>query len=131
MRRHQHQRAKDDRGSLTLSYAIAVPLAFAALMLIVQAAWYGLAWQAALAAARHGADAARVLGATPGAASSAAVGFAAASAFGFLRDPHATVSVSNQTVQVTVKGQVWPVLPGLVLPVSQTVQAPAEHFTTP
>ena len=46
MRPHGPGRASNDRGSLTLSYVIVVPLLFAALLVIVQAACYGLVSQA-------------------------------------------------------------------------------------
>jgi hypothetical protein len=131
MRPHGPGRASNDRGSLTLSYVIVVPLVFAALLVMIQAACYGLVIQVALASAWHGADAARVLGAPRGAAAAAAVRFADSSAAGLFRNPRATESVTGHTVQVTVHGEVWSVIPGLALPVSQTVQAPVERFTTP
>ena len=57
------RRGRGDHGALTLSYVIIVPVFLAAVMVIVQTSLWYLARQAALAAARQGADAARVLNA--------------------------------------------------------------------
>jgi hypothetical protein len=84
---------------------------------------------AALAAARQGADAARALGASPADGPVAALAFARHSGSGYLLDPAATMSGSTaSTVSVTVTGHVPTFVPGLVVNVSETVQAPVEEF---
>jgi Flp pilus assembly protein TadG len=121
-----------DRGALILSYVIIVPVFLAALMVIVQAALWYLARDAALAAARQGADAARVLHAPPGAGPTAALAFARSAASGYLLQPRATPFGSTPgTVRITVTGRVPGLIPGLPITVSQAAQAPVEKFTTP
>lgn len=124
--------ARRDDGALTLSYLIIVPVFMLAVMAIVQTALWYLASQAALAAARQGADAARLPGAVGGAGPQAALRFARDSASGYLLGPQATASGSTPTtVQVTVCGHVPTFVPWLNVPVSQAVQAPVERFATP
>lgn len=119
----------DDRGMLTLSYAAVLPFVFVFLMAAIQASFWFLARDAALAAARQGADAARVLGASPGAGPAAALAFARQAGRGYLDSPSASASAgSGATVSVTVSGHVPSFIPGLVVRVSETVQAPAEKF---
>jgi Flp pilus assembly protein TadG len=128
MRRPDH----GDTGALTLSYMIVIPVFLAALMVIVQASLWYLARQAALAAARQGADAARVLHAPAGAGSRAALAFARSAGHGFLIEPKASaVGSTAVTVQITVTGRVPDLVPGLPISVSQVARAPVEKFTTP
>jgi Flp pilus assembly protein TadG len=124
--------ARRDQGALTLSYLIIVPVFMLLVMVIVQAAMWYLASEAALAAARQGADAARLPGAAAGAGPQAAIRFAHSSASGYLLDPAATANGSTPTtVQVTVCGHVPTFVPGLKVTVSQAVQAPVEQFAVP
>lgn len=134
--RRRHRRlvslARRDDGALTLSYLIIVPVFMLAVMAIVQTALWYLASQAALAAARQGADAARLPGAMAGAGPQEALRFARDSASGYLLGPQATASGSTPTtVQVTVCGHVPTFVPWLNVPVSQAVQAPVERFAAP
>lgn len=124
--------ARRDDGALTLSYLIIVPVFMFAVMGIVQGAMWYLAREAALAAARQGADAARVPGAAPGAGPQAALSFASSSASGYLLGPTATASGSTPTtVQITVCGHVPTFVPGLDVHVSEAAQAPVEQFAVP
>ena len=124
--------ARRDDGALTLSYLIIVPVFMLVVMVIIQTALWYLATQAALAAARQGADAARLPGATAGAGPQAALSFARNSASGYLLGPQATAAGSTPTtVQITVCGHVPTFVPGLNVSVSQAVQAPVERFATP
>lgn len=101
-------------------------------MVIVQAGMWYLAREAALAAARQGADAARLPGASAGAGPQAALRFAHDSASGYLLSPAATASGSTSTtVQITVCGHVPTFVPGLRFTVTQAVQAPVEQFAVP
>jgi Flp pilus assembly protein TadG len=124
--------SRGDSGAFTLSYVIIVPVFMAALLVIAQGSVWYLARSAALAAARAGADAARVLSAPAGAGPRAAVAFARSAAPGYLLGPRATTAGStSRTIEVTVTGRVPTLVPGLSLSVSQVAAAPVEQFTTP
>jgi Flp pilus assembly protein TadG len=118
-----------DRGALILSYVAVLPFVFLLLMVVIQAAFWYLARDAALAAARQGADAARALNAPLSAGPAAALAFASAAGGGYLEDPRATATGSSSTtVSITVSGHIPSFVPGLVVNVSETAQAPAEVF---
>ena len=120
---------RDDGGALTLSYVVVLPVVFLFLMSVIQASFWFLARDAALAAARQGADTARAAGATLGSGQSTALSFARQAGSGYLMNPAATVQRSNAaTVSVTVSGHVPSFVPGLTVNVSETVQAPVEEF---
>ena len=122
-------RCRDDRGALSLSYVVIMPVVFLFLMSVIQASFWFLARDAALAAARQGADAARVLGSSTAAGPAAALAFARRAGGGYLLDPAASAAHSNPaTISVTVTGHVPSFVPGLVVSVSETVQAPVEEF---
>jgi hypothetical protein len=119
----------EDRGALTLSYVAVLPFVFLFIMATIQASLWFLARDAALAAARQGADVARALGAPRGAGPAAALAFARQAGEGYLEDPVATAAGSTgSTVSITVSGHVPSFVPGLVVSVSETAQAPAEEF---
>jgi len=127
-----------DAGALILSYLIVVPVFMLAVMVIVQSALWYLAREAALAAARQGVDAARVPGAAAGAGPAAALAFVRDSASGYLQVPTASMSGTQDagggataTIQITVTGHIPTFVPGLVINISQAVQAPAEKFVAP
>jgi hypothetical protein len=114
---------------MTLSYVIILPVFLAGIMTIAQVSVWYLARQAALAAARHGADVARTANPPPGSGAQAAVAFAMSAAPGFLLSPSASIQISaNHTVTVTVTGQAPSLVPGLPISVSEVVTAPVERF---
>jgi hypothetical protein len=120
---------REDRGALTLSYVAVLPFVFLVIMAAIQASLWFLARDAALAAARQGADAARALNAPPGVGPAAALAFARQAGQGYLDNPVASAAGStSSTVSITVSGQVPSFVPGLVARVTETVQAPAEEF---
>jgi Flp pilus assembly protein TadG len=122
-------RGSADRGALTLSYVAVLPFMFLFIMVVIQASFWFLAREAALAAARQGADAARALGGSAAAGPAAALAFARQSGAGYLLSPVASTSGSSvNTVSVTVSGRVPSFVPGLVVRVSETVQVPVEKF---
>jgi Flp pilus assembly protein TadG len=132
---HQRRHARhaglwrDDRGALTLSYVAVLPFIFLFIMVLIQASFWFLARNAALAAARQGADAARAVGASRATGPAAALSFARQAGQGYLEDPRATATGSTgATISITVTGRVPSFVPGLVASVSETVQAPAEEF---
>lgn len=123
---------RDDRGALSLGYVIVFPAFLLALMLVIQGSVWYLAKETALAAARHGADIARVRGASPATGAGAAVQFVRSAASGFLLSPSASPRGSGpRTVTITVTGRVPVIFPGFSLTVTQSAQAPVEQFTTP
>jgi hypothetical protein len=123
------RRIPRDDGALTLSYVMAVPVFLAGLLLIAQASVWYLARDAALAAARQGADVARTAQAGAGAGTAAAVAFARQAAPGFLLAPSASAAGSSAaTIKITVTGSVPSLVPGLTLSVSEVVLAPVERF---
>lgn len=119
-----------DDGALTLSYVIIIPVFLAGIMVIVQACVWYLAREAAIGAARQGADVARTAHPPPGRGAQAAVVFARQAAPGFLLAPAATAAGSSSaTVRIRVTGRVPSLVPGMVLTVSEVVTAPVERFT--
>ena len=120
---------RNDRGALTLGYVAILPFVFVLIMVLIQASLWFLARNAALAAARQGTDAARAFQASRGAGPAAALAFARQAGQGYLEDPRATDDGSTgTTVSITVSGHVPSFLPGLVVNVSETAQAPTEAF---
>ncbi|HXW45364.1 MAG TPA: TadE/TadG family type IV pilus assembly protein [Streptosporangiaceae bacterium] len=118
-----------DAGALSLSYVVVMPAVFLFIMVVIQASFWFLARDAALAAARQGADAARVLGSSQAAGPAAALAFARQAGEGYLLDPAASTRHSSAaTVSITVTGHVPSFVPGVVFRVSETVQAPVEEF---
>jgi len=118
-----------DRGALTLSYVAVMPFVFLFIVVVIQASFWFLARDAALAAARQGADAARAMDAPRAAGPAAALAFARQAGRGYLVDPVASATGSTGlTVSITVSGHVPSFVPGLVVHVTETVQAPAEEF---
>lgn len=127
--REARRLAGDERGALTLSYVAVMPFVFLFIMVLIQASFWFLARDAALAAARQGADAARAMGAPRAAGPEAALAFARQAGQGYLADPVASATGSTgSTVSITVSGHVPSFVPGLVVHVTETVQAPAEEF---
>jgi hypothetical protein len=125
------RRLRSDRGALTLSYVAVLPFMFLFIMVLIQASFWFLARDAALTAARQGADAARVLGAPLAAGPAAAMAFARRAGSGYLDDPVASGSGSTgSTISITVSGHVPSFIPGLVVHVTETVQVPVEKFAS-
>jgi Flp pilus assembly protein TadG len=119
-----------DAGALTLSYVIVFPAFLLAILAIVQVSLYYTAHNLALAAARQGADVARAYNSTDDAGANAALALISQDGSGMLTSPQAVATRTATTVQVTVTGNAWSVLPVLGLPtaVSETVQEPIERF---
>lgn len=118
-----------DDGALTLSYVVILPVFLAGIMVIVQASVWYLARETALAAARAGADVARIAHPPPGSGAQSAVAFARSAAPGFLLAPAATAAGSTaRTVMITVTGRAPSLVPGLVIGVREVVTAPVERF---
>lgn len=119
---------RSDSGALTLGYVIVFPAVLLVIMVIVQASLYYMAHSLSLSAARQGADTARAYGSTNGAGASAALTMISQDGSAMLADPRVVVTRTVTTVQVTVTGQAWSVVPGLPTAVSETVQEPVERL---
>jgi Flp pilus assembly protein TadG len=121
-------RCRDDGGALTLSYVAILPFVFVVVMTLMQASLWFLARNAALAAARQGADAARTFDASRAAGPAAALAFARQAGQGYLNEPQASEAGSTATtISITVSGHVPSFVPNLLLSVSETAQAPVER----
>ena len=128
-RRH---REDTQSGALSLGYVIVFPAFLLALMVIVQASFWYLARQTALAAARQGVDAARVQNAPRDSGPGEAMAFARSAGSGYLIGPSANdLGSTARTIQIQVIGEVVSLIPGVHWSVSQVAQAPVEQFTTP
>lgn len=131
--RRLRMRLPGERGAITLSYVIVVPVFLLAIMIVAQASVWYVARETALAAARHGADVARTSKTPPGAGAAAAVAFAKSAAPGFLTNVSSRALVTSRggiptTVQVTVSGRVPRLIPWMPPKIAETVTAPVERF---
>lgn len=117
-----------DRGSVSVEWAIAAPVAFFLLMLVVQVGLWAHATHTAQSAAGTALTEARTetgSAATGGQAAEAAI---AQYSGGSLVGPAAEISRGTETVTVTVTGTAKSLIPGLDLPVTVTVTGPVEVF---
>ncbi|MFJ9517301.1 TadE/TadG family type IV pilus assembly protein [Kitasatospora sp. NPDC101801] len=128
-RRPTSRHRRGDRGALTISLALVFPVVLFLVFLVVQAALYWYAGQAALTAAREGADAGRVRGGTPEAGELRARDFL--NRVGRLAEP---VTVDPNGGDLTSFEIVVTVRPLAVLPgfdrftITRQVTAPREKF---
>lgn len=118
-----------DHGALSLEMLIVFP---AILLLILLVVHVGLWWHArnvAMTGAQLGAESARVRGASLSDGTSQARAFLAR-AGGSISNVHISGS-RGQTVRIRVTGHVDTAIPGLTLPIDQTVDASIERVTEP
>lgn len=120
------RRRRGECGSTTLEIAVLFPAVLALVLLVIQAALYWHARDAALSAAQQGLAVAKVSGLATGETRAAEV----AAALGGLGAPHAGGSTGTQ-VAVVVTGSVPSLLPGLTFTVSESAAGPAEVFRGP
>ena len=118
----------DDRGSVTLEYAIVVPAVLTLIFLCVQVALYSYARSVALTAAEEAVNAQRVYGAPPGAGQARADRVLTTQ-----KDAVIGWKVSVRTVagrvRVTVTGRSLSVFPGVKgYSISQTASGSVERF---
>jgi Flp pilus assembly protein TadG len=117
-----------DRGEVTVELVIATPLLLFTLLAIAQFALWSHATHVAQAAAAQALAAARAQNGTP------AAGHAAAQRLldGLARSPlqHAAIKIvpTGTDVQVVVRGEAAPVLPGMHLTVHAEASGPIETF---
>jgi Flp pilus assembly protein TadG len=125
MRPRQHRL---DRGSVSVEWAIAAPVAFFLLMMVVQVAVWAHATHTAQSAAGTALTAARVETGSAATGGDFAAEAIADYGGGSLVDPAASVSRSTEAVTVTVTGTAQSLIPGLELPVTVSVTGPVEAF---
>ena len=124
-------RSGHEDGAVSAELVVATPLLMLLFLLVVQFALWQHAQHIAEAAARRGAQSARLYG------GSDAQGYAdarsATSQLGanLLVDPRVTVTRAAGVVSVVVSGTAEPVVPFLSLPVSAAANGRVERFTTP
>lgn len=121
-----------DRGSVALELAILVPTVILLVLVIVQAALWYFAKEAALDAAREGVDAGRAYqGGGCGVAQSRADDRARTVGGDLLRDLTIVADCTDPTqVRVEVRATSVSVLPGLTITINQHASAPVERWTT-
>jgi len=122
-------RRPGERGSSVIAAAIAFTIILPLLAACFQAALWFAARDAALSAARQGAEIAAAQGGTLGGGVAAACQYARTVAAGILRGPACTGSTGN-TVTVTVTGTAPAILPLFPATVTEQAQAARERFTT-
>ncbi|KJE19434.1 TadE-like protein [Frankia torreyi] len=109
---------------------VATPLILIMLLVVVQLAVWGWAQQVAAAAARRGADTARLAGADPADGPTAARLITSQIGGGVLTDPQITVTHTSPTLlTVTVTGTAIRYLPGLALHVTARASGTREIYT--
>ena len=114
---------------------VVVPALLLLVTLVVQLGLFFYAQRTALSAATEGLRAARTqevpaVGRVAG-EQRAAAHLAAISGTDLLSDVAVSVASDGTTAQVTVSGRAVPLLPGLSLPVSETVAGEVERFRAP
>ncbi|MFJ8042033.1 TadE family protein [Kitasatospora sp. NPDC096147] len=120
---------RGDRGALTLSLALVFPLALFLVFLVVQAALYWYAGQAALTAAREGVEAGRARGGTPESGERRADDFLNRTGELAQRVEIRTGESDPQTFRIAVTVRPLAVVPGFDrLLITREVSAPRERF---
>jgi hypothetical protein len=123
----QARRRLSDRGSSVIAAAIAFTIILPLLSACFQAALWFAARDAALSAARQGADAASAQGGTLADGLTAACQYARTAAADILRGPSCTGSTG---ITITVTGSAPAIVPLFPAQVTEQAQAPQERFTT-
>ncbi|WP_239406292.1 TadE/TadG family type IV pilus assembly protein [Frankia sp. Cj3] len=125
------RRRRGERGSAAAELAVATPLLLLLLLLIVQFAVWMHATHIAQTAAAEAVEAARAAGGTTATGQSQARTVLSQVGVGVLTDPQITVTVTGDSVHVTVDGHVTAVVPGVRLPVHAAVSGVQERFRPP
>lgn len=125
------RRARDDRGSSTIEYAILFPVLLLVIMVGVQAGLFYHARSIAHAAAEEGARTAAAQTATAAMGEATGADFADRTGSGLLTNVRVDVSRTSTTVTATVSGTASSLIPGTTWTVTQTVTRPVERVTPP
>ena len=115
-----------ESGSTTLEVAVVFPAVLVLVLLVIQAALYWHARDAALSAAQQGLSAAKVAGLAAGRSRAEYV----ATELGGINTPHASVA-GGPEIRVVVSGGAPNLVPGLSLNVSESAAGPSEAFRAP
>lgn len=115
-------------GEATISTVLLWPVVLALIWLLTQAALVYVARNLALSAAEQGAQAGRVLPASPARGALTAAGFLATAGSGLVRNPHISATADAGTVRVQVDATAISLLPGLPLTVHQESVQPIEQL---
>jgi len=115
-----------ESGSTTLEVAVVFPAVLVLVLLVVQAALYWHARDAALSAAQQGLSAAKVAGPAAGQSRAEYV----ATQLGGINTPHATAARGAE-ITVVVSGGAPSLVPGLTMTVSESAAGPSEAFGAP
>jgi Flp pilus assembly protein TadG len=118
---------RDDRGSVAIEFALAVPMIVLILLTLTQVFSWGMGYLAAQAAADHALQTTRVVGGTEQAGTTDATALLDQLGGKFIAGPGVRVTRGEETTTV----RVWGSAHGLPLPIEVTVQAPTERYTTP
>ncbi|MEV6930858.1 TadE/TadG family type IV pilus assembly protein [Dactylosporangium sp. NPDC051485] len=124
-RRRTHRR-HNDRGAVTVEFALAVPLLVFIVVVLTQVFMWGMGYLAAHAAADHAAQTTRVVGGTAAAGQTDAEDLLAGLGGDFIADRTVTVTRTAQTTTVRITGHAR----GVPVPIVVTVQLPTERYTT-
>ena len=116
----------DDNGSTTVEIVVIFPAALALVLVVLQAALYWHARDAALSAAQQGLATAEVSGPAAGAARASQV----ATGLGGIVSPHAQAS-GGPLLRVQVSGAAPSLLPVVAMSVNESASGPSEAFRGP
>ncbi|GAA1673751.1 hypothetical protein GCM10009765_23890 [Fodinicola feengrottensis] len=119
-----------EKGSSSVSFAVAAPAIVALMMLIVQAGLWAYATQVAHYAATTALDTARADGGSVAVARTQANAILRTTTPNLLTKPQVRIYRDGTRVTVAIKAEVQPLLPGMVIPVAVTSSAELERFTT-
>jgi hypothetical protein len=117
-----------DTGSVTLGLAVVFPVMLLLIVAVIQTALVWHAHDLVVAAAHKGLDTARLDGGTPAAAEQQARAMLGHAAGTLLNSVVVDVTATATQVRVHVRGTVIGPLPGVHIPVDETLTGPREQF---
>ena len=127
--RHRHlRRTRTERGDASIEVVIAVPVLLLMIMLVIQAGLWFHGSQLAEAAAQEGVQAGRVVDGRVGDAEGRAREFLVRLSPSVAASAQVRASRTPEVTRVEVTSRVQQVVPGLVLTVSGSAEAPTERF---
>jgi Flp pilus assembly protein TadG len=121
-------RPRGDDGSYSVELALLVPVVLGIIFASIQAGLWFHARQVALAAAKRGVETGRAFTATPADGAAAATDFLDRFGGSVLGPSVSTAGSSTTQVEITVRGSVATLVPGLTLPVDQHAIGPKERW---
>lgn len=131
VRTRQRDADGSDRGAVTVTQVIIVPVIVTVTLIVVQAGLVFIAHNAAAAAAQNGISLAREYGSSPGAGRQATVDYLRETAGGLITDLEVTTDSDGDLVTVTVTGKAMSVVPFLNLAIEASESGPVEQAVVP